>query len=118
MSATPLAAMTCSRAVSRAAVNLSQLDQRLRAQNGRVSKRNVELTWDMRTAIAHIDGRVLVIGGESFGDVPDIVYVIYAGYITAWDDGTPLSDEERAALLDEVVDEAARRGWKFEIDWS
>jgi len=57
-----------------------------------VSKRNVELTWDMRTAIAHIDGRVLVIGGESFGDVPDIVYVIYAGYITAWEPGMVLQN--------------------------
>jgi hypothetical protein len=100
------------------AANLSEPGRRLRAQNGSVNKRNVELTWDMRTAIAHIDGRVLVVSGENFGDVPDIVYVIYARYITAWDDGTPLSDEEQAELLDEVVDEAARRGWKFEIDWS
>jgi hypothetical protein len=72
----------------------------------------------MRTAIAYIDGRALVIGGEILGDVPDTVYVIYARYVTSWDDGTSLSDEERAELLDEVVDEAARRGWKFEIDWS
>jgi hypothetical protein len=48
---------------------------------------------------------------------PDISYVIYARWITAWDDGTALSDEERAELLNEVVDEAARRSWMFEIDW-
>ncbi len=47
---------------------------------------------------------------------PDTGYVIYARYITAWDDGTTLSDEEQAELLDEVVDEAVRRGWKFEIE--
>jgi hypothetical protein len=82
-----------------------------------VSKRNVELTWDMRTVIAHIDGRVLRIGGEIVGDWPDTGYVIHARYITAWDDGTTLSDEEQAELLDEIVDEAARRGWKFEIEW-
>ena len=82
-----------------------------------VSKRNVELTWDMRTVIAHIDGRTLRIGGEVFGDWPDISYVIYARSITAWDDGTTLSNEEQAELLNEVVDGAARCGWKFEIEW-
>lgn len=83
-----------------------------------MSNRNVELTWDMRTLIANINGRVIRIGGENFGDWPDITYVIYARYNTAWDDGTTLSDEEQAELLDEVVDEAARRGWKVEIDRS
>jgi hypothetical protein len=83
-----------------------------------VNKRNVELTWDMRTVIAHIDGQVLRVGGEIVGDWPDTGYVIYARYITAWDDGRTLSNEEQAELLDEVVDEAALRGWKFEIEWS
>jgi Immunity protein 74 len=81
-----------------------------------VSQRNVELTWDMRTAIAHIGSRTLRIGGESFGDSPDIIYMIYARSITTWDDGTTLSDEEKTELLDEVVEEAARHGWKFEIE--
>jgi hypothetical protein len=70
----------------------------------------------MRTLIADIGGRGIRIGGESFGDWPDITYVIYARWITAWDDGTTLSDEEQAELLDAVVDEAARRGWRVEID--
>jgi hypothetical protein len=34
--------------------------------------------------------------------------MIYARYINAWDDGTPLG-EEKTALLDQVVEEAARR---------
>ena len=72
----------------------------------------------MRTVIAHIDGQVLRVGGEIVGDWPDTGYVIYARYITAWDDGRTLSNEEQAELLDEVVDEAALRGWKFEIEWS
>jgi hypothetical protein len=42
--------------------------------------------------------------------------VIYARYITTWDDGATLGDEEQAELLDEVVDEAARPGCKFEIE--
>jgi hypothetical protein len=29
-----------------------------------VSDRNIELTWDMRTLIANIDGRALRTGGE------------------------------------------------------
>ncbi len=82
-----------------------------------MSKGNVELTWDMRTVIVHSDGRTLRIGGETFGDWPDTSYVIYARWITAWDDGTTLSGEDQAELLNEVVDEAARRGWKFEIEW-
>lgn len=87
-----------------------------RLQNDRMSKRSVDLTWDKRTAVAHVNGRTLRVGGEPAGDWPDISYTIYARYITAWDDGAPLSDEEQAELLDEIVDEAARRGWKFEVD--
>lgn len=44
-------------------------------------------------------------------------YLIYAQYITHWEDGTPISDEEIAEVLDRLVDEAAKRGWKFEIEW-
>lgn len=40
------------------------------------------------------------------------------GKPTAWDDGATLTDEEQAELLDEVVDEAARQGWKIEIEWT
>jgi len=35
--------------------------------------------------------------------------MIYARYINAWDDGTPLGEEKKTALLDQVVEEAARR---------
>jgi hypothetical protein len=83
-----------------------------------VTDRKVELSWDMRALIADIGGRSIRIGGESFGDSPDVTYGIYARWITAWDDGTTLSDEEQAQLLDEVADEAARRGWKVEVDRS
>jgi hypothetical protein len=60
--------------------------------------------------------KTLHVGGEALleGD-PD--YTIYADYITHWEDGTPLSEDEKAAILDDVVAEAARRGWKFEISW-
>jgi hypothetical protein len=48
----------------------------------------------------------------------DLDYLIYAEYIDAWHNGTPLTDEEKAQLLDEVVEEAQRRGWTFQIEWS
>ena len=61
-------------------------------------------------------GRHLHIGGEGLlGDGTG--FVIYAAYVRQWDDGTPISDEERAATLDQVVQEAATRGWRFEIVW-
>jgi SHS2 domain-containing protein len=43
--------------------------------------------------------------------------VIYAAYIQQWDDGTPMPDEVKAATLDQIVQEAATRGWRFEIVW-
>jgi hypothetical protein len=36
---------------------------------------------------------------------------------TQWADGTPISEEENTDLLDRLVNEAANRGWKFEIEW-
>jgi hypothetical protein len=78
--------------------------------------RSVDLTWDKRTVIAHVNGRTLRVGGEPMGDWPDTSYAIYTRSITAWDDGTPLNDEEQAELLDQIVNEATRRGWKFEIE--
>jgi hypothetical protein len=85
------------------------------AQNGEVHARTIEITWpNPHLVIAHINGRALRISGEGLFEDPD--FVIYARYITAWDGGTPLSEEEQSELLDGVVDEAARRGWKFEIE--
>jgi Immunity protein 74 len=83
-----------------------------------VATRNIEITWVNRgLVIAYVDGRAVRIGGEVLLE-HDPDYMIYARSVTAWDDGTPLSGEEQAELLDEVVDEAARHGWKFEISWA
>jgi Immunity protein 74 len=82
-----------------------------------VATRNIEITWVNRgLVIAHVDGRALRIGGEWLLE-HDPDYMIYARSVTAWEDGTPLSEEERAELLDEVIDKASGRGWKFEISW-
>jgi hypothetical protein len=53
--------------------------------------------------------------GEVVNHDPD--FLIYARGVTSWDDGTPISESERAALLDEVVDAASRQGLKFDISW-
>ena len=69
-------------------------------------------------------GRVIARGGDRtitlhgkalLARNPD--YMIYARYITAWDDGALLGEDEKARLLDQVVEEAARLGWKFQIEW-
>ena len=80
--------------------------------------RNVDITWINRgLVIAHIDGRALHVRGEWLLE-RDPDFMIYARSVTTWHDGTPLGEEEQAELLDEIVDEAARHGWKFEISWA
>lgn len=66
--------------------------------------------------IARVGDRTVTVGGEALFE-PDADYVIYAQYLTAWDDGALLGEDAKERLLDQVVEEAARRGWKFEIEW-
>jgi len=77
----------------------------------------MEIEWVGRgLVIARIGERSFRVGGEYLvNHDPD--FLIYARTVTSWDDGTPISELERAALLDEVVDVAARQGWKFSISW-
>jgi hypothetical protein len=84
----------------------------------------VDITWVNRGTVLARVGRwprkkTLRVGGEwLIGDAPDDPdFVIYAQYITHWEDGTSISDEEKAEVLDKVIGEAAKRGWKFEIEW-
>lgn len=75
----------------------------------------VELRWVSRgLVIATIDGRSIHIGGEAMlNRDPD--YLIYPESVTAWEDGTPVDPERRAAILDDVVAAAAGRGWTFQV---
>jgi hypothetical protein len=83
----------------------------------RLTEITVHITWtDPHNIAVQTGGRHLHISGEGLLGV-DTGFVIYAAYVRQWDDGTPISDEERAATLDQVVQEAATRGWRFEIVW-
>jgi hypothetical protein len=77
----------------------------------------MEIEWVSRgMVIARIGDRSIRVGGEYLvNHDPD--FLIYARTVTAWDDGTPVSELERAEILDEVVDAASRQGWKFAISW-
>lgn len=77
----------------------------------------MEIEWVGRgMVIARIGDRSIHVGGEYLvNHEPD--FLIYARTVTSWDDGTPISESERAVLLDEVIDVAARQGWKFAISW-
>lgn len=76
----------------------------------------MQLRWVSRGRVyATVDGRTLLIAGEALleGD-PD--YLIYPQYIKQWEDGSPLSEEEKNRILADVIAEAARQGWKFEVE--
>jgi Immunity protein 74 len=80
------------------------------------SRRKLKVEWVGRgLVIVRTRGKVLHVGGEALlKHDPD--YVIYARYITRWEDGTLITDDDRARVLDELIDEATKRGWKFVPD--
>jgi Immunity protein 74 len=75
----------------------------------------VEIEWNHpQRVIVRVDGKALLLGGEGLFDRnPD--FLIYPSSITHWEDGSTITADERGRLLQDVVAEAARRGWKFEI---
>jgi hypothetical protein len=42
-------------------------------------------------------------------------FLIYPQYMNRWEDGPPLSEEERIRILADVIIEASKLGWKFEV---
>jgi hypothetical protein len=77
----------------------------------------MRLHWANKGRVeAFVGDRMVVIGGEALLE-RDPDYVIYAATVTHWDDGTQIDVDERADLIDRVIEAAARRGWKFEVDW-
>ncbi len=81
----------------------------------------MDINWVDRGSVMVRVGRwprkkTLRVAGEALlAHDPD--FLTYAQYITHWEDGTPISDEEKAEVLDRVIDEAAKQGWKFEVEW-
>ena len=78
----------------------------------------MEIEWKNRgLVIATVGDRSVAIGGEALLD-GDPDFLVYAQYVKVWSDGSPLTDEEKVQLLDDLVEEARRRGWKFQVVWS
>ena len=75
----------------------------------------MELDWIQPSLIiVTVGGRSLRVGGEVMeGHDPD--FLIYPDGIRTWSDGTPVSEAEKEQVLGDLVAEAARRGWVFEI---
>ncbi len=60
-------------------------------------------------------GRHVTVQGEAYrGDPP--TFVAYRGMLTAWQDGTPLTDEERETVLAELRAALADRGMTLDIE--
>lgn len=77
----------------------------------------MEIEWVNRGLVTlRVGGRVLKVGGEALLE-HDPDFLIYASYLTHWEDGSPLSGEQKTEILDRLVEEAARRGWRFAIEW-
>jgi hypothetical protein len=57
----------------------------------------------------------LRVGGEPIIEGP-VHFVIYERYLTHWEDGTPIGDDEKAIVFDQMVDAALDRGWTFKIE--
>jgi hypothetical protein len=77
----------------------------------------LELRWVSRgRVIAQVGDRSITVWGEALLE-HDPDYLIHAKSVRAWDDGTLLAEDEKSGILDDVVEEAARRGWKFSIQW-
>ena len=64
-----------------------------------------------------VDGRPVTVPGEMLVPMegqPD--FVVFSGMLKAWDDGTPISAEEKRRILEEVLGDAAVRGLRIAID--
>jgi hypothetical protein len=78
----------------------------------------MRLQWVNRGRVeAYVDDRMVVVGGEALLGRDDPDYVIFARTVTRWNDGAPIDMDDRADIIDRVIEAAADRGWKFEVEW-
>lgn len=65
-----------------------------------------------------VGGRKVTIQGESFlrrgGGSPD--FLAYRNSLVSWDDGEPLTEADKEAVLDDLLKSAEERGWTIEIE--
>jgi len=64
-----------------------------------------------------VDGRGVTIAGEAYlpgHGSPD--FLVYADTIRSWDDGTPVSADERFKIIRTVTQEAEREGLNVVIE--
>ena len=75
----------------------------------------MELRWPSRgTVFADVDGKVLRVVGEAMLErQPD--FLIFPEHITHWEDGSLLEEIEKVDVIDRIIEEAANRGWIFEV---
>ncbi|QXJ24411.1 hypothetical protein AGRA3207_005730 [Actinomadura graeca] len=75
----------------------------------------MQLQWPSRgLVLVDVDERRLKVVGEALLErCPD--FLIFPEYITHWEDGAPLDPERKRELLAEIIEEAGKRGWIFEI---
>jgi hypothetical protein len=78
----------------------------------------MRLRWVNKGRVEALVGdRMVVIGGEALLLKEDPDYLIFPRTVTHWDDGTPIDANERADIIERVIEAAAQRGWRFEIEW-
>jgi hypothetical protein len=66
-----------------------------------------------------VGGRTLTMDGEAYlpgHGSPDVV--AYRSSMTRWDDGTPVTPDDRARIEDDLARSAAERGLTIELEWS
>jgi Immunity protein 74 len=64
-----------------------------------------------------VDGRPVTVEGEGLVPMagqPD--FVVFSAMMTAWDDGGPISAEDKRRILDQIQHEAAAQGIRIEVD--
>ena len=64
-----------------------------------------------------VDGRPVTVPGEMLVPMegqPD--FVVFSGMLKSWDDGTPISEDEKARILAAILEEAEKQRRRIAID--
>lgn len=64
-----------------------------------------------------VDGRPVTVPGEMLVPMegqPD--FVVFSGMLKSWDDGTPISEDDKARIVAAILEEAERQRHRIAID--